>query len=360
MDHLHGFFETSFAGNTIRAYAFVMIGIIIGFLILRLLANWIIHHLKKLSKKTSTQIDDFLIAQVEKNGLPIAYILILYFGINALHLTEKASTAVHHIMTVIVTFFVLRVLSAVVDYALKGYLRRKNYPEERMKETRGMMIIVNLILWSMGIVFLLGNLGFNVTTLITGLGIGGVAIALASQTILGDLFCYFIIFFDRPFELGDFIIVGDKMGTVEHIGLKTTRLRSLGGEQLIFSNKDLTDSRIHNYKRMEQRRVLFRIGVIYETPLEKLKKIPALLRQAVEMQKDVRFDRAHFASYGDFSLNFEIVYYVLSADYNKYMDIQQAINLQIFQLFEQEGIAFAYPHQVVEIIRYQEAPAANG
>jgi len=357
MNNFQDFFEITYAGNTIRNYAFAVLGIIIGFLILRLIANRIIHQLKKLSARTATHFDDFMVVQIEKNGLPIAYILVLYAGINTLHLTEKAAIAVHHIMTVIVTFFVLRVLTAIIDYSLKAYLRRKNYPEERMKETRGMMIIVNLILWSIGIVFLLGNLGYNVTTLITGLGIGGVAIALASQTILGDLFCYFIIFFDRPFELGDFIIVGDKMGTVEHIGLKTTRLRSLGGEQLIFSNKDLTDSRIHNYKRMEQRRVLFRIGVIYETPMEKLKKIPALLRQAVEMQSDVRFDRAHFASYGDFALVFEIVYYVLSADYNKYMDIQQAINLQIYHLFEQEGIEFAYPHQVVEIIRRQELPA---
>ncbi|MCL6523588.1 MAG: mechanosensitive ion channel family protein [Thermoflavifilum sp.] len=342
--------NTQYAGNTIRAYLLVIASILIFCIALRIVANIVIARLKKLSQKTNTTLDDFIVQQIERNGLPLLYVLIVYWSIGTLHLSEKAATIVHHLMTVIETFFAIRVLSGLLAYSLKNYLRQKNYPEERIKQTRGIIIIINLILWSIGVVFLLSNLGYNVATLITGLGIGGVAIALASQTILSDLFCYFIIFFDRPFELGDFIIVGDKMGTVEHIGLKTTRLRSLGGEQLIFSNKDLTDSRIHNYKRMEQRRVVFRVGIVYETPFEKLQRVSELLKQAVLMQADVRFDRAHFASYGDFALIFEIVYYVLSADYNKYMDIQQAINLQIFRLFQQEGIAFAYPHQVVELI----------
>ncbi|MBX5438580.1 MAG: mechanosensitive ion channel family protein [Thermoflavifilum sp.] len=356
MQDVQHFWDITYAGNTLRAYIFAILGVIIGLFILRVVANRVIHHLKKLSAKTTTYLDDFLVAQIQKNGLPVAYLLVIYACIHTLHLSDRFTHTLHQLMTVLMTFFVLRVLAAIIQYALHTYLRHKNYPEERIRETRGMMLIVNIVLWSMGVVFLLGNLGYNVTTLITGLGIGGVAIALASQTILGDLFCYFIIFFDRPFEIGDFIIVGDKMGTVEHIGLKTTRLRSLGGEQLIFSNKDLTDSRIHNYKRMEQRRVVFRVGVVYETPVEKLEKIPALLKEAVEKQSHVRFDRAHFASYGDFALIFEIVYYVLSADYNVYMDIQQAINLHIFRAFEAERIVFAYPRQIVEIVH----PQASG
>ena len=199
----------------------------------------------------------------------------------------------------------------------------------------------------MGLVFLLDNLGFKVSAVITGLGIGGIAVALAAQTILGDLFAYFVIFFDRPFEIGDFIIVGDKLGSVEYIGLKTTRVRSLSGEQLVFSNKDLTDSRIHNYKKMERRRVVFQLGVIYQTTLEQVKEIPAIVKQIIENQKDTAFDRGHFAKYGDFSLNFEFVYYVVGSDYNKYMDIQQAINLEIYKVFEEKGIEFAYPTQTL-------------
>ncbi|MCZ7615125.1 MAG: mechanosensitive ion channel family protein [Ignavibacteriaceae bacterium] len=172
------------------------------------------------------------------------------------------------------------------------------------------------------------NLGFDISAVIAGLGIGGIAIALAAQTILGDLFSYFVIFFDRPFEVGDFITVQDKSGTVEYTGIKTTRLRSLSGEQLVFSNHDLTNSRIHNYKKMERRRVVFTLRVIYQTTAEQIESIPKLVREIIESQQDVAFDRGHFASYGDFSLNFEFVYFVLEADYNKYMNIQQAINIE--------------------------------
>ena len=179
------------------------------------------------------------------------------------------------------------------------------------------------------------------------LGIGGIAIALAAQAILGDLFSYFVIFFDRPFEVGDFILVGDKVGVVEYTGIKTTRIRALGGEQLVFSNTDLTNSRIHNFKQMERRRVVFKLGVIDQTKAEQLEEVTKIVREVIEQQPDASFDRGHFASYGDFSLNFEFVYYVTGGDYVKYMDTQQAINLEIYRAFEQRGIEFAYPTQTV-------------
>ena len=191
------------------------------------------------------------------------------------------------------------------------------------------------------------SLGVKISALIAGLGIGGIAIALAAQTILGDLFSCFIIFFDRPFVTGDFIIIGEFKGTVDKIGLKTTRLISLGGEQLIFSNTDLTNSRIRNYKRMDRRRIVFEFGVIYQTTLTQLKKIPQIVEEIITQIPETTFDRAHFASYGDFSLNFEVVYYVNDRDYNKYMNIQQEINFQIKETFEKEGIEFAYPTQTL-------------
>jgi small-conductance mechanosensitive channel len=207
------------------------------------------------------------------------------------------------------------------------------------------MIVVNMVIWFLGLVFLLSNWGIEVTPIIAGLGIGGIAVALAAQNILGDLFSYFVIFFDRPFEAGDFIIVDDKMGTIEYVGIKTTHIRALGGEQIIIGNSNLTNSRIHNYKRMGRRRVVFTIDVEYGTPLAVLKKIPAMLRSAVEKQQLVTFDRAHFAAYKEWSLRFEIVYYVESPDFNRYMDIQQNINFTIHEMFEQEKIDFAYPTQ---------------
>jgi small-conductance mechanosensitive channel len=196
-------------------------------------------------------------------------------------------------------------------------------------------------------IFLLDNLGFKIATVVAGLGIGGVAVALAGQAILKDLFGYFAILFDQPFEIGDVVAVGDKMGTVEKVGVKTTRLKSIGGEQLIFSNADITDSRVQNFKRMARRRVVTQLGVTYDTPAAKLKKIPDLVRGIIDPIDDVDFDRAHFASFGDFSLVFEVVYFVHGNDYTKYMDIQEEINIRLYEVFAKQKIEFAYPTQTV-------------
>jgi small-conductance mechanosensitive channel len=226
---------------------------------------------------------------------------------------------------------------------LQRYIRKQEHGEEKVAQLGGLMILVNIVIWIIGIIFLIDNLGQDVTTLITGLGIGGIAVALAAQNILGDLFNYFVIFFDRPFEVGDFIIVDDKMGSVEYIGIKTTRIRSLSGEQLIIGNSNLTNSRIHNLKRMEKRRIAFTIDVEYGTSLEIIKEIPPMLRSIVEVQPSVAFDRAHFARYFDWGLRFEVVYFVLSDNYNLYMDIQQEINLRIYDEFVRRGVRFAMP-----------------
>lgn len=209
--------------------------------------------------------------------------------------------------------------------------------------------IARVAIWSIVILACLDNLGVNITTMVAGLGVGGIAVALAAQNILGDLFASLSIVLDKPFVVGDFLIIGDFLGSVEKVGIKTTRLRSLSGEQLVFSNNDLLGSRIRNYGRMFERRVVFSIGVTYQTPAEKLRAIPDMLRQAVETQQHVRFDRAHFQKYGDFALVFEIVYYVLSADYAQYMDIQQAINLKVYEDFEKHSIEFAYPTQTIYV-----------
>ncbi len=202
-----------------------------------------------------------------------------------------------------------------------------------------------VILWSVALLLMLQNLGIDVTALIAGLGIGGVAVALSLQHILKDLFSSFSIVLDKPFVIGDFVIFDEFMGSIEHIGIKTTRIRSLTGEQIICPNGDLLNTRIRNFKRMNERRVSFNIGVVYQTPAEKLQQIPAMIREIIEAREAIRFDRSHFSSYSDFALLFENVYYVLSSDYNIYMDIQQTINLEIFKRFQAEGIEFAYPTQ---------------
>jgi small-conductance mechanosensitive channel len=203
--------------------------------------------------------------------------------------------------------------------------------------------------WSLVLIFMLDNLGVNITTLVAGLGVGGIAVALAAQNILGDLFASLSIVLDKPFVVGDFLNIDGHLGTVEKVGIKTTRVRSLSGEQLIFSNNDLLGSRIRNYGRMYERRVVFSIGVTYQTPAAKLARISEMLKTAVEAQKGVRFDRAHFQQYGDSALIYEVVYYVLSPEYNAYMDIQQAINILIFERFAEEGLEFAYPTHTIHL-----------
>lgn len=327
-----------YMNNTLYEYLVVGSIIVLSILLLRLFKRTIIKALRTAAAKTESTVDDFIVDGLDRFGIPALQFAIIYWGLNFLTLSAKAESRIDAVTSVVITYYVLRFVSAMIMLLLESRIRKKEQGEAKIKQLGGLMIIINIFIWIIGILFLLDNMGKDVTTIITGLGIGGIAVALAAQNILGDLFNYFVIFFDRPFEVGDFIVVDDKMGTVEYIGIKTTRIRSLSGEQIIIGNSNLTGSRIHNFKRMVTRRILFSINVDYRTPLEKIKVIPGILRSIVEQQKTVSFDRAHFASFADWSLRFEVVYFVLDSDFNKYMDIQQAINLKIIEEFQKNEI----------------------
>lgn len=235
-----------------------------------------------------------------------------------------------------------------IDYWIEQKTLGEDMGGERKTTLSVVGVILKIAVWIFVFLIILDNLpGVEITTLITGLGIGGIAVGLAVQNILSDLFSSVSIALDKPFVIGDTIKTGEFIGTVEKIGLKSTRLRSLSGEQLIISNSDLLSSRIQNFKRMERRRILFTLGVTYETSLENLEKIPGLLEEIISTKTNVTFDRAHFKEYGNFSLNFEVVYFVESSDFRQFMDVQQEINLEIYRKFGQMGIQFAYPTQVV-------------
>jgi small-conductance mechanosensitive channel len=344
----------TFLQNSVLDYL-IFLGIFIaGILIIQVIKKIVLHRLRKWSEKTHTTVDDFLIGIIEGKLIPLLYFGAFYLSSESLVLTEFTVKVINIAGIILLTFFGLRLLVALINYSLEAYWIRKEVDENRQRSLKGIITVIKTVIWGIGITFLLDNLGFEISTVVAGLGIGGIAVALAAQTILGDLFSYFTIFFDRPFEIGDFIIIGDYMGSVEHVGIKTTRIRSLGGEQLVFSNTDLTNSRIRNYKRMEKRRVVFKLGVTYQTTMEQLKEIPGIIRDAINKVNDTVFDRAHFSSYGDFSLVFEVVYYVLSSDYNKYMDTQQEINLAIKKEFETRGIEFAYPTHTVFVEKNNE------
>jgi len=349
---MQDFLNQKFYGNTIYDYL-VVIGIfLLGIILITIFRKIVLIKLKKWSERSKTTLDDFLIKGIEKSLLPVLYILIIYSAIKTLSLNDVLSNIINKVTIIIVTFFILKVITSVINYSLLFYIKKKSLEEvdaeRRIKQIKGISVLISFVVWAIGLVFLLDNLGFEISAVIAGLGIGGIAIALAAQTILGDLFSYFVIFFDRPFEIGDFIILnGDFLGSVEYIGIKTTRIRSLTGEQIVVSNTDLTNSRIKNFKRMERRRIVFNLRVTYQTSHKYLKEIPLMVKKFIEEQPDTLFDRAHFQKFSESSLDFEFVYYVLSSDYNKYMDTQQAINLKIHEEFEKQGIEFAYPTRTI-------------
>jgi small-conductance mechanosensitive channel len=345
---MQDFLNQVYFGNTIYLYLAAISIILGGLLLIKIIKSVVLRRFKKWAENTDTHIDDFIIIGIERTAIPLLYVAVIYISLNSLTLHPKISNAIHVLSVILLTFFGIRTLISILRYSINSFLQKKGEAENREKQIRGIITIASFVLWSLGFIFLLDNLGFKISTVIAGLGIGGIAIALAAQTILGDLFSYFVIFFDRPFQIGDAInIAADKSGTVEYIGIKTTRLRSLGGEQLIVSNTDLVNSRIHNYKRMERRRVAFQLGVVYDTPANILAQVGPLIKEIITAIPDTSFDRAHFVSYGNFSLNFEVVYYVLSPDYNKYMDIHQEINLTIYREFEKRKILFAFPTQTL-------------
>ena len=303
----------------------------------------------KILKENSSDYLKIINDAIENTVIPVLYIFVFYFAFTFINSNEKFLKYLNFLFIILVTFYGLKFLVNLVSFLIEIYLINKEKDKSKIKNLKGILILLKIIIWVLGVIIILDNLGYKITTVLAGLGIGGIAVALAAQSIFGDLFSYFIIIFDKPFEVGDFIIIGDLMGTVETIGLKTTRIRSLSGEEIILSNSDLTSSRVKNFKRMPTRRVIFKIGVTYETPIEKLKKISDIIKNIFESLKDVKLERVHFVSYGDFALNYEIAYLVLSSDYIKYMDLQQEINFKIKEEFDKLKIEFAYPTQTLFI-----------
>jgi len=317
-----------------------------------LLQMVVLSRLSSLSKRTKTDFDDVAIEAVSSIRPSVYMLVSFYVALQLLPLPSLADKVVTGVFLFVVVWQAIEVVSKLVSYAARRFLEKDEdndgLADPNSANASNMVILLTKIaLWAFGGIFVLSNLGVEVTSLVAGLGIGGIAVAFALQGILSDLFSSFSIYFDKPFRIGDFIVIDDDMGTVEKIGIKSTRIRTLQGEELVISNAELTTARVQNYKKMESRRIVFNLGVTYETPSEKVKIVPELIKNAVEKVEDVRFDRAHFASYGDFALLYEVVYFVETADYNIYMDRQQEINFNLLDNFQAEGIEFAYPTQTI-------------
>jgi small-conductance mechanosensitive channel len=327
--------------GSICEFLVIAIAVFVG---LRWLQRASVRRLKRFASQTSTTLDDLTLGLIRHTQPIVLLIVALYVGSLALPLGPAMAANVRLVLLLAVLWQVGLWGHEVINYALEELNRRRAGEDAGLQTAAGALrFVARLALWSLLVMIALNNLHVNITTLVAGLGVGGIAVALAVQNILGDLFASLSIILDRPFAVGHFIVVDSISGTVDHVGLRTTRVRSLSGEEIVVSNTDLLKSRIHNYKMLFERRVLFGFGVTYDTGYEKLAGIPSTVREIIEGVPKTRFDRAHFKEYGDSSLNFEVVYFIQDPDYNVYMDIQQAINLELYRRFEHEHIEFAFP-----------------
>ncbi len=330
--------------------AFILfVGLTLAFKIIQIV---IIARLKSLSKKTNTDIDDVVIDAIAGIRAWVYMLVALYVAIQPFTLPPWFDKGFTFIFLFAVVWQLIEIAVCFVDYLAVRVLEKDDDEDgvidpDSATASHMVALLARIVLWALGSIFVLSNIGIEVTSLIAGLGIGGIAIAFALQGILSDLFSSFSLYFDKPFRIGDFIKIGTDSGTVEKIGIKTTRIRTSQGEELVISNAELTTARVQNFKKMKERRISSQFGITYETPHDKVKEIPAMVERIFENESGARLDRVNFTTFGDSALIFDFVYYVYSPDYATYLEIQQRINFDLMDKFAEVEIEFAYPTQTL-------------
>ncbi len=325
----------------------------VSIVLLGVFRSFILRYMERISSMTRSELDDMLVKVLKDIPGTVYLLFALYVSLQFAPAPPFVNNVLRYAVTLVTVYYGIKLAHTAINHFRDRFIakRRMDDPKEDMSVIHLLASMLKYSLWVFGFLLVLANMQIDVSALIAGMGVGGIAVALAAQNILDDIFSSFSIYFDKPYRVGDFILIGTDMGEVQKIGIKTTRVKTLRGEELVVSNKEMTNTRVHNFGRMPHRRVEFKLGVTYETPLEKLKDIPGIIRQIVESHNLVRLDRVHFKAFGDFSLNFEAVYYLDSPDYNLHMDVQEAINYEIMAAFEREGIHFAYPTQTLILRR---------
>jgi small-conductance mechanosensitive channel len=342
------FLEWELLGSSLLNWAVAAVVLTVAHPALRLILSLLAGRLEALSRRTPGRVDEIAATLLRKTKGWVLFALAL--SIASLTLSPDWAAGMWRLAQLAILVQVALWASEVVTWVLDRYKTRQLEDDPGAATAIGALgFLGRLLVWSVILLTALALVGFEIGPALAGLGVGGIAVALAVQNILGDLFASLSIIFDRPFVIGDFIIVGDQMGTVEHVGLKTTRIRSLSGEQLIFSNSDLLSSRVRNFKRMDERRILFTFGVQYDTGYERLKEIPGIVKEIIEGVENTRFDRAHFSDFADSALEFEVVYFMTVADFGAYRDAQQAINLELYRRIRELGAQFAFPTRTLHV-----------
>ena len=342
------FLRDPLADNTAQDWLIAAGVFVVMIVVVRAVIGIGLRRVKAIAAKTETDVDDLVTELLEKTKFLFVALVALYAGARSLTLPPEVDD---FLSTILVLGFLIQGAfwaNGMVNYMLESWARQKFEADPTISTALGSVgFLIRFAVWATFVMLALDNLGINIGPLVASLGIGGVALALALQGILGDLFASLTIIFDKPFAVGDYIQVGDLAGTVQHVGLKSTRIRASSGEQLVFSNADLLGSRIRNFQNRQERRCAFTLGVTYDTSSEKLERIPDMIRKIIESRENTRFDRSFFMTFGDSALNFETVYYMLVPDFQTYGETHHAINLEIFRTFAEEGIEFAYPTQTV-------------
>lgn len=356
-DTAQPFLDRTFLGNPVTAWAIALGVAAATFLVVYMIRGAVLARARRMAATERKGLADVLVRLASRLSFSVVVVVAVVVGAQALpHKHAGLARALQTVVVVGVAWQLLQWGRVALDLAIEAFVRRRHgpdgLPDPALEASSGLIRFVALVGLYVAVVLVAAdNMGINVTALVAGLGVTGIAVALAVQNILGDLFSSLSIVLDKPFVVGDAIVVGEHSGTVERIGLKTTRVRSTSGEQLVFANSDLLSSRIRNFKRMNERRAVFTVGVTYATPAEKLERAREIIREAVSARPQTRFGRAHLKTLGASSLDFEAEYFVLSADYGVFMETQQAVNLEVLRRFGEEGIEFAYPTQTVFVKR---------
>ncbi|MGN6390221.1 MAG: mechanosensitive ion channel family protein [Burkholderiaceae bacterium] len=337
------------AGIAVANWAFALFVAAVSLVLMLSGLKFALGKMTAIAGRTSNRVDDLIVNVLGGTNRFLLLVIALLIGVGMLDLAPRWSARVNNLWFIALGLQIALWANRGITLGTHHYLSRGSAIEAvRTSASTTLMIwFLRVVLWAVVLLAMLSNLGVNITAFVASLGVGGIAVALAVQNILGDLFASLSIAVDKPFEVGDFIIMGDVMGSVEQVGLKTTRLRSLGGEQIVMSNTELLKNTIRNYKRMAERRVVFGFGVTFDATPEQLAKVPGIIKDIIQSQDKTRFDRAHFKGFGASSLDYEVVYYVLSPDFNLYMDIQQTINLQLMRELDRLDVEFAFPVQTV-------------
>jgi len=317
---------------------------ILSFFILFIFKAIFLRRLYALALQLTNSLDSFISDLIKTWNWGILVMISAYISFQFIELPAKVNALLNFVMGIVIGWVAIQSALVILTFVFNRLIAQRQRVEPEFDPTVLLFLrqVLGITVWTVAILVVIQNLGYEVSALIGGLGLGGLAVAFAVQNVLSDVFSSISIYFDRPFKIGDYIVVGEDGGVVKKIGIKSTRLKTLQGEELVISNKELTESRVHNYKKMQSRRVQFSLAIEYGTPLKKLTQIPTLVQDIIDTQDQVTFGRCHCKTLSDASIRFETVYTVNSADFNVYMDVQQAINFAILEVFEKQKIPIAH------------------